>query len=522
MRRYGLLLHISSLPSAWGIGDLGPAAHAFAAALAGAGAAVWQFLPLNPTSTFIGNSPYSSLSAFAGNALFISPDFLAADGWVSHADLETAKACLPQERALAASRAAVDYDAVTRHREHLLRAAFERNCPRLAADPAFQAFCRGHDHWLHDHARFISMKEAHHGAAWIDWPKELRLRYPEALEAWDRHAGTDMLREKFIQFLFFSQWMRLRSACNAKGVSLLADVPIYVTHDSVDVWAQPHYFNLDEDMAPVTVSGVPPDYFSETGQRWGSPIYRWDVMEADGFAWWKRRLAHVLLMADMLRLDHFRGFCGYWEIPAEEETAVNGRWVRAPAVALFTALREHFGSLPFLAEDLGVITDDVRAAMRAFALPGMHVLQFAFGGDDFAENSNIPHLHLPNAFVYTGTHDNPPSRAWFGAAPALERKNFSEYLGYPVEEPEACARLIRLAFASVAECSVVPMQDVLNLGAEGRMNSPGLAFGNWTWRMTPEQADGGHLEWIARLARLYGRSPAAIAEQNDAPEDGAG
>ncbi|MDL2279686.1 4-alpha-glucanotransferase [Desulfovibrio sp. OttesenSCG-928-G11] len=502
-RRYGVLLHISSLPSAWGIGDLGPAAHAFARELAAAGASLWQFLPLNPTSTFIGNSPYSSDSAFAGNSLFISPDFLLEDGWLSPPDLESCLRCLP--RALARDPAAVDFEAVSAHRKHLLHAAFERNAHRLKGLESFQHFCDSQAGWLHDHARFVSLKKAHQGAAWFCWSRDLKMRDPAALAAWDQKAALDILHEKFIQFLFYSQWMRLKKTCAELGVLLLADVPIYVTHDSVDVWSNPQYFNLDANMMPLTVSGVPPDYFSATGQRWGNPVYRWEVMAADSFAWWKRRLDHVLNMADMARLDHFRGFCAFWEIPAEEKTAVNGQWRKAPARELFSSLRDHFGALPFLAEDLGVITDDVREIMADFHLPGMHVLQFAFGGQDTGHNSNIPHLHSASSFVYTGTHDNAPSRAWFAAAPAHEKENLRRYTNLALDEQEVAGQLTRMAFASVAECAVVPMQDVLQLGDEGRMNCPGIASGNWNWRLLPEQARPGVFDRLEELARIYGR-----------------
>ncbi len=504
MRRYGILLHISSLPSAWGVGDLGPEAHAFARALGRAGARIWQFLPLNPTSTFIGNSPYSSPSAFAGNPLFISPEVLAREGWLSRADVEGSLCCVPGG-CFDACR--TDYAAVTAQREYLLSAAFERNSHCLADHGEFRLFCREHDHWLHDYARFVSIKAEHGGVSWVDWPKDLSRRDPAALEAWDAHAARPMLREKFVQYLFFSQWRALRAVCAEEKVELWADVPIYVTHDSADVWAAPHYFNLDGDMRPVSVSGVPPDYFSETGQRWGTPVYRWDVLRDDGFAWWKRRLGHVLLLADRARLDHFRGFCGYWDIPAEEETAVNGKWKPAPAAEFFTALRDHFNGLPFIAEDLGVITADVRAAMRRFSLPGMHVLQFAYGGCDPAFNSDIPHLHSASSVVYTGTHDNAPTRAWFLAAPEHERANFAAYAGDHPHGDDAVYALIRQAFASVAECAVLPLQDALNLGAEARMNIPGIAAGNWTWRATGEQTAPGALAWLKDLARVYGRLP---------------
>lgn len=504
MRRYGLLLHISSLPSAWGIGDLGPAAHAFADSLAQAGASVWQFLPLNPTSSLVGNSPYSSNSAFAGNPLLISPELLVSDGFLSRAELEASLDCLP-DRCIGVDPARVNYEAVTLHRQHLLGAAFERFRPRLGQDADFQTFCREHNHWLHDYARFVSLKQAHGSITWAQWPAPLRLRDPEALADWDHHAALPIVREKFIQYLFFSQWMRLRAACARRGILLLADLPIYVTHDSADVWAHPQYFKLDGDMQPAAVSGVPPDYFSKTGQRWDNPVYRWEVLERDGFSWWKQRLAHMLRMADKVRLDHFRGFCAYWEVPAGEESAANGEWKPAPARAFFTSLSNHFHCLPFLAEDLGVITDDVRAVMAEFGLPGMHVLQFAFGGAEPANNTNIPHRHAPASFVYTGTHDNAPSRAWFKAASERERENFARYAGYSLSEETATAALAHMAFASVSSCAIVPMQDALNLGEEARMNTPAIATGNWTWRMTESQAKAEHLAWLRRYAHIYGR-----------------
>ncbi len=504
MRRFGLLLHISSLPSACGIGDLGPAAHAFVDLLAASGAKVWQFLPTTPTSVFIGNSPYSSPSAFAGNPLFISPEALAADGLVSSADIDCVNCCAPEALHRPAER--VNFAAVSRHREHLLRATFERNAHRLSDNHDFTAFYRRHEHWLLDYTRFVTLKEEHGGAAWFQWPEAYKRRDPKALERWDAHAAVGILREAFTQYLFFRQWESLRRHCRAAGVTLMGDVPIYVTHDSADVWAAPGFYRLDADLTPVTVAGVPPDYFSETGQRWGNPIYNWDALQRDGFTWWKRRIAHNLLLCDVIRLDHFRGFCGYWEIPAEEKTAVNGRWRKAPAEAFLRSLQEHFGSLPLVAEDLGVITDDVRETMRAFALPGMHVLQFAFSGDKPAYNTAIPHLHTPNSVVYTGTHDNPPTRQWFDRLGPDERRALLRYAGKNVEEDEAAALLSRLAFASPADLCVVPIQDALNLGAAARFNTPGLAAGNWEWRLNhlPSRDD---LRTLRELAEIYGRLP---------------
>lgn len=507
MRRYGLLLHISSLPSAWGIGDLGPAAHAFAHLLQSIGASVWQFLPLNPTSTFIGNSPYSSPSAFAGNPLFISPELLMRDGYLSYGDLDASLSFIPAS-GLSLSPGAVDFTAVSEHRRYLLKKVFERNCHTLESNPEYRDFCRMHHFWLHDYARFVSMKEAFDGAAWFCWPECYARRDPATLENWDRQSSRAMEREKFIQFLFFSQWMELRRLCNSAGVSLLADIPIYVTHDSADVWANPCCFNLGPDLRPVAVAGVPPDYFSPVGQRWGNPVYNWDALERDDFSWWKQRLGHSLLMADSARLDHFRGFCGYWEIPAEEETAVNGEWRPAPGKALFQSLQKHFGSLPFLAEDLGVITPDVRQLMREFTLPGMHVLQFAFGGGDFAWNPDVPHLHKATSYVYTGTHDNTTTRDWWAAHSGEDEKaNLCAYSACDISEETASASLARLAFASVAECAILPVQDALNLDGEARMNTPGIAHGNWAWRMSPEMMDAEGFRWLLELARVYGRLP---------------
>jgi 4-alpha-glucanotransferase len=504
MRRYGLLLHISSLPSAWGIGDLGPAAHAFARLLSGIGARVWQFLPLNPTSTYIGNSPYSSPSAFAGNPLFISPELLVQNDDISFSDLEASFEGLTAG-SLGSDLTHVDFLAVTAHRQSLLCTAYERNRERLARREDYQQFCRENAYWLDDYARFVSIKQAYGGAPWPRWPTGLAVREHDAMRAWDASNRESLEREKYIQFLFFSQWRSLRHTCAECGLTLLSDIPIYVTHDSADVWSHPGYFRLGADLQPVTVSGVPPDYFSPLGQRWGTPVYNWEALERDDFVWWKQRLGHALGMADMARLDHFRGFCGYWEIPAAEETAVRGQWRCAPAEKLFSSMRRQLNTLPFLAEDLGVITPDVRELMRRFELPGMHVLQFAFGGEGFAANPDIPHRHTAASVVYTGTHDNTTSLDWFIQAPERERGNFTAYAGHEVAPEEAARALTRLAFASVAETAVLPVQDALNLGGEARMNTPGIAQGNWSWRLLPDQARPDTLAWLRDMAAVYGR-----------------
>lgn len=521
-RSAGVLLHISSLPARHGIGDLGPTAHSFAATLAAAGLKYWQFLPLTPTSEFIGNSPYSSPSAFAGNPLFISPELLCGGGYLSYADIE----CSLPEVPLVTPLGPVDYAGAAERRKSLLNAAFQRQLPHLEADVAFQSFCLAHTAWLEDYALFSAIKEEQGGRSWVDWPEQLKWRAPEALAAWSGEHRRQLLRQKFIQYIFFSQWAALRERCKEYGLRLVGDLPIYVTHDSADVWANLELFNMDEKGLPITVAGVPPDYFSETGQRWGNPVYNWERMARDGFAWWKKRLAHNLLMADIVRLDHFRGFCGYWEIPANEETAVNGQWVEGPGAKFFSALCEEFGKeLPIIAEDLGVITDDVREVMKDFELPGMKVLQFGFGGPTPWSNPDAPFRHTKGSIVYTGTHDNTTTRAWYAGAPAEERKNFCNYVGRDLPAPEAAEAMLRLALESASEIAIIPMQDILNLGPEGRMNTPSVPKGNWVWRLAnadgwaeegPEFKNGGQaardlplpaiFSRFHELCRIYGRN----------------
>lgn len=513
-RQSGILLHISSLPSAHGIGDFGPAAYHFAQLLAGAGQSLWQFLPLGPVSPALGNSPYSSPSAFAGNPLFISPDLLVREGLVSHADADTAhevaleecaSAHLPLCRAFRDDYGSrVAYEQVTRARRKLLHTAFERNRHCLDQNGDFRAFCREQGYWLEDYARFVTIKEAHGLKPWYLWPEPFKRREGSALAEWDARESAAMQRERFIQYLFFTQWRALRRFCNDSGIRLIGDAPIYVTHDSADVWANPQFFHLDADGNPVTVAGVPPDYFSVTGQRWGNPVYRWDVMAADGFSWWLKRVSHNLLLADYVRMDHFRGFAGYWEIPAEETTAVNGRWVDAPGMELFEALARHVTHLPFIAEDLGVITADVRELKNTFALPGMHVLQFAFGGK-LVDNPDVPFRHMENAVVYTGTHDNPPTREWLAHVSRNERDNLNAYVGYCVEEEDAARTLLRLAMASPARMAVAPLQDVLSLGAQTRMNTPSLPEGNWTWRASPDDLRPENFADLACQTVFFGR-----------------
>ena len=504
LRTSGILLHLSSLPSRYGIGDFGPEAHAFARLLARTGQTLWQFLPLNPTSPGIGNSPYSSPSAFAGNTLFISPELLLEEGFVSQGDIDAVNAeTFFFHGGTCASR--VDYDRAHRQRDALLRRAFANSEDALKTDASFAAFVRENHHWLEDYARFATIKNAHNGTEWTKWPAPLARREPSALAEWDAREHGAIQRERFSQYLFFRQWSRLRALCTRLGVRLIGDVPIYVTHDSADVWANTGLFRLDETGQPTVVAGVPPDYFSPTGQRWGNPLYDWDALAKDDYNWWTRRLAHNLDMFDYVRLDHFRGFAGYWEVPAEEKTAMNGRWVDAPGLALFSALAHKRVSMPIIAEDLGVITPDVRELQRTLDFPGMAVLQFGFGGN-LRENPHTPFMHLRNQVVYTGTHDNAPTRGWFAQAASWEEKKaLADYTGSEVNEETAATALTRLALASVADMVLVPAQDILNLGMESRMNTPSTTENNWCWRLLPGQLCEASMAWFAEKTAFFGR-----------------
>lgn len=504
LRSSGALLHISSLPSRYGIGDFGPEAHAFARFLGISGQNAWQFLPLNPTATAIGNSPYASLSAFAGNVLFISPESLLAEGFVSQDDIDATHAatglCPGEGR-----NATVDYHCVTEAREALLLKAFDRNADKLATDASFTAFVEENRHWLDDYARFITLKNAHGGAMWVHWPEPLAKHDKQALAAWDANEAAPMQRVRFAQYLFYRQWRALRRYCQRLGVRLIGDVPIYVSHDSADVWANASLFQLDGYGNPTVVAGVPPDYFSPTGQRWGNPLYDWNALADDGFLWWVRRLEHNLGMFDCVRLDHFRGFAGYWEVPAHEATAMNGRWVDAPGLSLFRTLARRLISLPLIAEDLGVITPDVRELQRALNLPGMAVLQFGFNGNLW-ENPHAPFMHEKNQVVYTGTHDNAPTRGWFAEAASWEeKKTLNTYAGCEVTEETAAATMMRYALSSVADLAIVPVQDILGLGMAARMNTPSTTTNNWSWRLSPGALTPEHTNNLAERTAFFGR-----------------
>lgn len=480
-RRAGVLLHPTSLPGNNGIGDLGDAAHRFVEFLAAAGFSVWQVLPLGPTHT--DRSPYQSYSAHAGNPLLIDlqplkdQDLLTASELASSGDAAAARArCL----ALAAER-------------FFARESGERD--------AYERFVGDEAHWLEDFALFHALRTENGKKPWWEWPAPLRDRRPPALEKARKRLAATVRQQRFEQFLFFTQWQALHDHARDCGVKLFGDMPIFVAHDSAEVWVQPDLFLLEPDGRPRWVAGVPPDYFSEDGQRWGNPLYDWERMAGDGFAWWHERLATQLRQCDLLRIDHFRGFQACWQIPGDSSTARDGHWVEVPGEALFEDLQREFDPLPLVAEDLGFITPEVHALRRRFGLPGMKVLQFAFDGD--ARNPYLPHNHVRNGVVYTGTHDNDTTRGWFDDLDGTAQEGVAEYLGQPGETMPW--PLIRAAWRSVARLAVVPLQDLLGLGSDQRMNTPGSTKGNWRWVFQQRQLDALDAEWMARTLRSYGR-----------------
>jgi len=506
-RRSGILLHPTSLPGRFGIGELGPEAHRFAGFLAAAGQRLWQVLPLGPTG--YGDSPYQCFSAFAGNPLLVSLETLVEDGWLDASDLEPARD-FPQD--------AVDYDAVAAFKLPLLDRAF-RNFEARAAPAAragFDSFRQAHAAWLDDYALFMAVREAHETAAWTAWEAGIRERRPEAVARWRKDLSQAIRARQFGQYLFFTQWQHLQDRCRALDVAIMGDVPIFVAHDSADVWSHPELFQLGPDGSRKVVAGVPPDYFSATGQLWGNPLYDWGELARTGYAWWIDRVRAALRMVDLVRLDHFRGFEGFWEIPAGKETAVEGRWVKGPGAALFEALRDALGDLPIVAENLGVITPEVEALRERFGFPGMAILQFAFGRDPEAAQFQ-PHNYPRNRVVYTGTHDNDTTVGWWASSGAGDstrtdgdvRDERARALAYlDAEGREIHWAFIRAALASVADTAIVPLQDLLGLGSEARMNLPGRAHGNWRWRFTAGSLTDEIRERLKKMAELYGRTAA--------------
>jgi len=498
-RTSGLLLHPTSLPSPHGIGDLGPSARQFIDFLAAAGQGLWQMLPLGPTG--YRDSPYQCLSAFAGNALLISPDELLRLGWLQDSDLE-GRPDFPQEQ--------VDFGSVAPWKSRLLESAWMGFVERASeGDRAWYAhFCEREAFWLDDYALYHALKTQHELRPWTDWEPALAQRDPVALAEWSERHRDAIELQRFIQYVFHRQWSALRDYARARGVRLIGDIPIFVAHDSSEVWTHPEWFELDERGNPTVIAGVPPDYFSTTGQRWGNPLYRWPVLAADGYRFWVERLRRALELVDLVRIDHFRGFAGYWEIPASEETAINGRWVPGPGLELFQALKSALGeNLPLIAEDLGVITPDVESLRDTLGLPGMAVLQFGFEDleDGFGGSYFLPHHHRRQLAVYTGTHDNNTLLGWWSERTEPLR---AQVLAYLNSDGRAVNwDCIRVALGSVADLAIFPMQDVLDLGSEACMNRPGTTEGNWVWRYRADQLDPAVAERLLRLSRLYGRRP---------------
>ena len=504
-RAAGILLHPTSLPGPHGVGDLGPSAHRFLEFLSGAKQKIWQILPLGPTG--YGDSPYQCFSAFAGSPLLVSLETLAEEGLLGEADLAGAPAVADAKE--------IDYGAALAWQLPLLDRAF--HVFEKGANPAqregFETFRGAQSAWLADYALFTVVKEKHGGVSWTDWEEDIRARQPEAMERWRREHADAIRSREFGQYLFFSQWRALKQAAHDKGIRVMGDIPIFVAHDSADVWARPELFQLNDDGTPEFVAGVPPDYFSATGQLWGNPLYRWDRMQESGFDWWIARFEATLALVDLVRVDHFRGFEAFWKVPGDAKTAEHGEWVKAPGEALFTALEEKLGKLPIVAENLGVITPEVEALRKKFGFPGMAILQFAFGADPQG-STFIPHNFEREVAAYTGTHDNDTTIGWWNgeggnstrseADVEKERAYALEYL--KSDGAEVHWDFIRVLLASVADVAIVPLQDVLGLGSEARMNLPGRPGGNWKWRfeegaLTPEVT-----ERLATLTDVYGRA----------------
>ncbi len=502
-RSGGILLHPTSLPSPYGIGDLGPEAYRFMDWLSEAGCRLWQVLPLGQTG--YGDSPYQCFSAFAGNPYIISPDLLVRDGLLTQSDLEDCRAEVPTPTE-AQDESSVDFATAIPHKLALLARAFDhfQQMDPVGLREEFGVFRAQNTDWLDDYALFMALKEEQGGGSWVDWPEPIRKRDEAAMAAARQRLSQRVLQSAFYQLLFFRQWGNLRDYAHRKGITIIGDIPIFVAEDSSDVWAHPQLFFLDEQRRPTVVAGVPPDYFSPTGQRWGNPLYRWDEHKRTGYSWWLKRFHAILNMVDVVRLDHFRGFAGYWEIPAANQTAEVGRWVPGPGADFLDAVQESLqgssggGDLPIIAEDLGVITTDVVELRERYHLPGMKILQFGFSGPD---NPFLPHNYVRNCVAYTGTHDNDTARGWFNSAPKAEKKFALSYLH--ATPGNFVWQLMRTIWRSVAVYAVAPMQDVLDLGTEARMNYPSRLGGNWHWRATERDLNSVLAGKLHELSYLY-------------------
>jgi|KBSSwiStaDraftv2_1062776.scaffolds.fasta_scaffold03820_15 4-alpha-glucanotransferase len=505
-RSSGVLLHPTSLPGRFGIGDLGPSAFEFVNYLGSAGQRIWQVLPLGPTG--YGDSPYQSFSAFAGNPLLISLDVLVDEGLLGDSEMSRASAFAP---------GVVDYEQVIAHRRELWPQLLDRfEAGGSAIHKRFDQFCRAQAAWLDDFALFMAVKDAHEQVAWTKWDADIAVRQQTAITWWSKHLEREVRVYKLTQFIFFEQWARLRAHCRKQAIEVLGDLPIFAAHDSADVWAHREFFRLNATGQPTVVAGVPPDYFSATGQLWGNPHYDWKRLERNGFSWWIDRIRTLLTLVDRVRLDHFRGFVASWEVAGDATTAIQGEWKAGPGASLFEAIQQalNVSPLPFVAENLGVITPEVEALRRQFGFPGMAILQFAFGTDPQAPDFR-PHNYAPNLVVYTGTHDNDTTMGWWtgdaghstrSAEDITRERDYARRYLRIEHDVEVCWDLIRAALASVADTAIIPAQDLLGLGSEARMNQPGTASGNWRWRLLPGQLTADTARRLALLTETYERT----------------
>lgn len=490
MRTSGILMHISSLPSPYGIGTMGKEARKFVDFLEKSSQTYWQILPVNPTS--YGDSPYQSFSSFAGNPYFIDLEYLCKD------KLLTKKEC--ESFSWGKSEKYIDYGILYENRFQLLKIAFSRFEKKIPTD--FEEFCKEQESWLEDYALFMALKDAHNGVSWLEWEKELRFREPAAMEQAKKEYAKDISFWKMLQYLFFQQWNRMKTYTNEKGIEIIGDVPIYVAMDSADVWANPTQFYLNKKLKPIDVSGCPPDAFSEEGQLWGNPLFRWDVMKEDDYAWWTRRIAFMSKLYNVVRIDHFRGFDSYYAIPAKDKNAVNGEWRVGPGMELFRVLERKLGKLNIIVEDLGFLTPSVIKLVKDCGFPGMKVLQFAF--DTREDGDYLPHNYEKHCVVYTGTHDNDTLLGWFHTAPKESVRYAKEYLALSKKEGYNWG-MMRGAWASVGNLAIVPMQDLLDISSEGRMNTPSTIGTNWKWRVKDGQINNKLAKKISHYMVAYGR-----------------
>ncbi len=500
-RAAGILLHPTSLPGKFGIGDLGPEAYKFVDFMVSAGQTIWQTFPLGPTG--YGDSPYQCFSAFAGNPLLISPDLLKNEGYLSDKDLEYIPPFNPSS---------IDYGNVINYKKDLLKKAYGNfRASGKLVDNEYPTFIAENAEWLNDYALFMATKDFHGGVVWTSWSEDIAFRKGKAVAEWTAKLKEDVDYQIFLQYHFFKQWLDVKKYANDKGIELVGDCPIFIAYDSADLWANKELFSVDEKGKLETCAGVPPDYFSETGQLWGNPLYRWDVMEKDNFKWWQKRILSLFKISDVVRIDHFRGFEAFWEIPGDAVTAQKGRWVKAPGDKLFSVIRKNLGTVPIIAEDLGIITKEVAELRDKYEFPGIRIMQFAFGPD--GEKRFLPHNFDKNCVVHTGSHDNDTTRGFFDKEKQGNTEAFrhaQKYLDYYSED--MTFQMIKAAYSSVANTVVIPMQDMLNLGTEARMNFPGKLGGCWAWRFTWDMIPHNLASTYAELAKLYERPKAAEAD----------